>query len=82
MAENSGLWSAYGDALLRIETPGGVVWVGPAPVTQTRGTYPDPEGRVICVITAHNPGGQTLSYKENTKKQKRLERELNRRGWT
>jgi hypothetical protein len=75
-------WTAYRDAVIRLETPGGVVWVAPAPVTCTKGTYPDPEGRVICVITAHNPGGQTLSEEENAREQERLERELTRRGWT
>jgi hypothetical protein len=75
-------WAAYRDAVIRLETPGGVAWVAPAPVTLTRGTYPDPEGRVICVITAHNPGGQAVSEEENAREQERLERELTRRGWT
>ena len=37
---------------------------------------------MICVITAHNPGGQTVSEEENAKEQERLERELKRRRWT
>lgn len=82
MTGNPDRWSAYAGALLRIEAPGGVLWMRPAPVTWTRGTYPDPEGRVICVITAHNPGGQTVSEGENARQQRRLERELTRRGWT
>jgi hypothetical protein len=75
-------WAAYRDAVIRLEAPGGEVWVRPAPVTWTLGTYPDPEGRVICVITAHNPGGQTVSEEENAEKQKQLEEKLTGRGWT
>jgi hypothetical protein len=75
-------WSAYAAAVVRLETPDGVVWVNPAPVTQTRSNYPDPDGRVICVVTAHNPQGQTVSEKQNAKAERRLERELKRRGWT
>jgi hypothetical protein len=37
---------------------------------------------VICVITAHNPGGQTVSDEANAEEQERLERKLNERGWT
>ena len=75
-------WAAYRDAVIRLEAPSGVAWMRPAPVTWTKGTYPDQDGRVICVITAHNPGGQTVSTGENAKKQERLERELERRAWT
>jgi hypothetical protein len=82
VARDPGGWSAYVDAVVGIEAPGGVAWVRPAPVTRTEGTYPDREGRVICVITAHNPGGQTVSAEQNGREQERLERELTRRGWT
>jgi hypothetical protein len=58
-------WAAHRDAVIRLETPRGMMRVTPAPVTWTEGTYPDPEGRAICVITAHNPGGQTVSEEEN-----------------
>lgn len=75
-------WSAYAAAVMRLETPDGVVWVKPAPKTQTRGKYPDPDGRAICVVTAHNPQGQTVSEKENARAEGRLERELKRRGWS
>jgi hypothetical protein len=75
-------WSAYAAAVVRLETPDGVVWVNPAPVTQTRGEYLDPDGRTICVVTAHNPQGRTVSEKENSRAERRLERELKRRGWT
>jgi hypothetical protein len=34
------------------------------------------------VVTAHNPQGQTISEKENTEAERRLERELKRRGWS
>ena len=74
-------WAAYRDAVIRLETSGAVVWLSPAPATWRSGAYPDPEGRVICVITAHNPAGRSVSEEENAREQKRLERELTRRGW-
>ena len=63
-AEPSG-WDAYVGAVIRIETPGGVVWVRPAPVGRTVGEYPDPEDRAIYVMTAHNPGGRIASDTAN-----------------
>lgn len=75
-------WGAYIDAVLRIEAPGGVIWVRPTPISRSTGQYPDPEGRTICVITAHNPGGQLASDAENGSAQARLEAELERRGLT
>jgi Protein of unknown function (DUF3293) len=76
------IWDDYVSALLRIETPGGMIWVRPAPITQTAGEYPDPGGRTICVITAHNPGGRTVSDATNASAQARLVTELERRGLT
>jgi hypothetical protein len=75
-------WDAYCGASLRIETPTGAVWVYPAPVSMTEGSYPDPHGRMICVITAHNPGGRAASDQENAAAQRRLEDELTQQGWT
>jgi hypothetical protein len=75
-------WSAYAAAVLRLETPDGVMWVKPAPSGQTRGEYPAPLGQTICVITAHNPHGQTVPGTENVEAEGRLERELERRDWT
>lgn len=80
--EPDGPWPAYAGAVVRLETPRGKVWVRPAPPGQALGEYPDPDGRVICVITAHNPHGKVVSEKRNLKAQQRLERELDRRGWT
>jgi len=82
MAVNSREWGVYIDAVLRIEAPSGVIWVRPAPVSRTSGDYPDPEGRTICVITAHNPGGQLAPVGENEAAQERLVVELESRGLT
>lgn len=82
MTANPDGWSAYIDAVLRIDAPGGVIWVQPAPVSTTSGEYPVPDGRVICVITAHNPGGRVASGAENAKAQARLAAELEERGLT
>jgi Protein of unknown function (DUF3293) len=75
-------WDAYFQASLRIETLSGAVWVHPAPAGVNEGDYPDAAGRVICVITAHNPGGRAASDQENAAAQRRLEDELAQRGWT
>jgi hypothetical protein len=75
-----GRWDAYLSAELRIETPAGAVLVSPMPLMQTTGEYPDPQGRTIAVITAHNPGGQTAGEEANAAAQRALEAELDRRG--
>ena len=75
-------WDAYVDAVMRIETPGGIFWVRPASATRTTGEYPDPAGRAIYVLTAHNPGGQLVSDMANASAEARLEAELERRGLT
>jgi Protein of unknown function (DUF3293) len=75
-------WSAYVGAVMRIEAPGGVFWVRPAPRASTAGEYPDPGGRPIYVLTAHNPGGQIASDTANALAEKRLAAELERRGLT
>ena len=80
-AEPNG-WDAYVGAVMRIEAPGGVVWVRPAPVTRTAGAYPDPAGRAMYVITAHNPGGRMASDTVNALAEARLAEELERRGLT
>lgn len=80
-AEPNG-WDAYVGAVIRVEAPGGVVWVRPAPITRTTGEYPDPEGRAIYVITAHNPGGRIASDTVNAAAEERLAVELRRRAVT
>ena len=80
MTEESGGWDAYVGAVMRIEAPGGAIWVRPAAVTHTVGTYPEPAGRAIYVITAHNPGGRMASDTENALAEARLAEELQRRG--
>jgi hypothetical protein len=82
MTAKSSEWGAYIDAVLRIEAPDRVIWVRPTPISRSTGQYPDPEGRTICVITAHNPRGQLASDAENGSAQARLKAELERRGLT
>jgi Protein of unknown function (DUF3293) len=82
MAEELSAWSAYVSAVMRIEAPGGVFWVRPAPPASTTGEYPDPAGRPIYVLTAHNPGGQIVPDAANALAEKRLTAELERRGLT
>ncbi len=82
MREELGGWDAYISAVVRIESPDGVRWLKPAPVFRTEGRYPDPGGRPISVITAHNPAGRLACDKANAAAQARLESELRRRGLT
>jgi hypothetical protein len=48
-------WDAYVTTEVRIELPGGAVRMVPGPPLQASGSYPDPEGRPIAVITAGAP---------------------------
>jgi hypothetical protein len=82
MTVELGGWDAYTSSLVRIAPPGGVIWLRPAPITRTQGRYPDPDGRPISVITAHNPAGRLASDDANAAAQARLESELRRRGLT
>jgi hypothetical protein len=82
MTDKPSRWDAYEDAVLRIEAPGGAIWVRRMPISHTAGEYPDPEGRTIYVITAHNPGGRLAPDAENAAAQARLAAELGRRGLT
>lgn len=82
MAGEPSAWSAYVGAVMRIEAPSGVFWIRPAPRASTAGEYPDPEGRAIYVLTAHNPGGRVASDAANALAGKRLAAELERRGLT
>ena len=82
MAPKPSVWDAYVSAVMRIKAPGGVFCVRPAPVARTTGEYPDPAGRAICVLTAHNPGGQIISSAANALAEARLAAELEQRGLT
>jgi hypothetical protein len=82
MSEELGGWDAYVEAVVRIETPGGVRWLKPDSIFRTEGRYPDPDGRPIYVLTAHNPAGQLASDEANAAAQTRLESLLRARGLT
>jgi hypothetical protein len=74
------VWDAYVGAVIRVEAPGGVFWVRPAPAGRSTGEYPDPAGRTIYVMTAHNPGGRIAPAADNVAAEARLAAELGRRG--
>jgi hypothetical protein len=76
----SGTWDAYVATEVRIEVPSGTVRVFAAPPFAASGSYPDPAGRPIAVITAHNPYGRVISPEENEKAQGNLEAELTSQG--
>jgi hypothetical protein len=82
MTAEASTWDAYAGAVIRIEAPGGVYWVRPAPGRSTAGEYPDPDGHAIYVLTAHNPGGQIAPDVANALAEARLIAELQRRGRT
>jgi hypothetical protein len=72
----SGAWESYVTTEVRIDLPGGAVRVFPAPPLQASGRYPDPAGRPIAVVTAHNPQGRVVCGEANAAAQKLLEDEL------
>jgi len=82
MSEELGGWDAYVEAVVRIESPGGARWLKPAPIFRTEGEYPDPDGRLIAVLTAHNPAGRRRSAAANAAAQAQLQAQLRRRGLT
>jgi hypothetical protein len=82
MGEELGGWDAYVTAVVRIESPGGVRWLKPARIFRTEGRYPDPDGRPIYVLTAHNPNGRRAPDAANAAAQARLESQVRRRGLT
>jgi hypothetical protein len=82
MTAEPGAWGAYVTAVMRIEAPGGVFWVGPAKARSATGEYPDPEGRPIYVVTAHNPGGRVAPDEANALAEARLTAELEQRRLT
>jgi Protein of unknown function (DUF3293) len=82
MGEELGGWDAYVTAVVRIESPDGVRWLKPAPIFRTEGRYPDPDGRPIYVLTAHNPAGRRAPDAVNAAAQARLESQVQRRGLT
>jgi len=81
MTVQPGAWDAYVGAVIRIEAPHGVFWIRPAPPGHTTGTYPDPRGRTIYVLTAHNPGGQVASAAANASAEARLRAKLHGLTW-
>jgi hypothetical protein len=73
-------WDAYLSAEIRIGLPDGAIRVFPAPAMQASGEFPDPAGRPIAVMTAHNPGGITVEPAANARAQALLESEVTSRG--
>jgi hypothetical protein len=73
-------WDAYLSAEIRIDLPGGAIRVFPAPAMQASGAFPDPAGRPVTVLTAHNPGGVVAGPAVNARAQALLEGELASRG--
>ncbi|HEX4291867.1 MAG TPA: DUF3293 domain-containing protein [Trebonia sp.] len=82
MSEELGGWDAYVEAVVRIETPDGARWLKPDSIFRTEGRYPDPDGRPIYVLTAHNPEGRLASDAANAAAQERLKARLRARGLT
>lgn len=67
-------WQAYLSTYVRIQPPElGRIEVRPAPIGHIEGQFPDPSGRTIFVMTAHNPGHQ-LSAEDNDRRQSALVR--------
>ncbi len=73
-------WDAYLNAEIRIDLPHGAIRVFPATAMQASGEFPDPAGRPIAVLTAHNPGGITADPAANARARALLEGEVTSRG--
>jgi hypothetical protein len=73
-------WDAYLSAEIRIDLPGGAIRVFPAPALHASGQFPDPAGRPVAVITAHNPGGVAAGPAANARAQALLHAELAAQG--
>ena len=64
--------SNYPEAVVRVVSRTGPVEVRSAPVSEVSGPFPDPAGRTIHIITAHNPNGRRQSDAANAKAHGRL----------
>ena len=76
-------WPFYQQAVVDIRLGNNrTLRVSPAPRGTTTGSFPEPSGRTIHVITAFNPGGRTAPAEENDRAQSMLTDELVRRHVT
>lgn len=73
-------WDQYTKARVRVDAPGGTVWVDPAPLGDVHGLFPDPRGRSIHIITADNPGGVQAGEAENRAAHASLVANVRRQG--
>ncbi|MEU4327035.1 DUF3293 domain-containing protein [Nonomuraea dietziae] len=69
-------WQLYQAAVVRLAVDGAWLQVAPAEPGVHAGAFPDPEGRTIHVITAHNPRGRTVPAADNARAHRRLTAEL------
>lgn len=65
-------WEEYETAVLRITSPTGTFEIKPAETEGGEGRYPDPSGRPMIVVTAHNPDGLTQPASANEEAQTQL----------
>jgi hypothetical protein len=76
-------WDDYRAAVVEVETPTGVIVVGPRHILGTRGAeFPALGVEKIHVITADNPNGEILSVDANIAGREALQAEVGRRGLT
>ena len=75
-ADRAVRWQEYADTVLLLQTPLGDIRVRPGALGRTSGDFPDPDGRTIHVITAHNPRGQVADEETNRDAQAQLEAEV------
>ena len=74
-----GHWPFYHQAVVDIRLGNRTLRVTPCPSGTATGSFPEPSGRTIHVITACNPGGSTAPAEDNDRAQGMLTDELVRR---
>ncbi|MFI6358228.1 DUF3293 domain-containing protein [Streptomyces sp. NPDC050743] len=73
-------WTLYQRAVVDIELPEGTVRVAPAAPGVAVGPFPAPHVATIHIVTAHNPGGGSVSRQDNDRAHQELLGLLRRRG--
>jgi len=73
-------WQSYTEAVVRVMSSTGAIEVRSAPITESPDRFPDPTGRAIHIITAHNPQGIDQSDAANATAHRRLLATLHERG--
>jgi hypothetical protein len=73
-------WANYQQAVVDIQLADRTLRVTPDPQGTTTGSFPEPSGRTIHVVTGFNPGGRTVLTEDNDRAQAVLLDEIGSRA--